>query len=238
MIKEALEYLHGLARPPLVEIGERRYSTSGLTPVKEPVPDAIQLRTLTGLVDYLRENIDELSLCRHLLCVQSEKAVVLVSEIFDHFEQRKVHIAAQADVPDQRFGRFMPHEEFMIWIQTHFVQDEVTAAVQRMVGNITESATARTCDDGVTQETTARRGIAGVENVAVPNPVELAPRRAFAEIEQPASKFVLRIRRGGGAVATVEAALFEADGGAWRNEAIKRVAEYLRAAGVAPKVIA
>ncbi len=44
------------------------------------------------------------------------------------------------------------------------------------------------------------------------------------EVEQPESKFVFRMRKG---VDGPEAALFEADGGAWKIEAMKRIKEYL-----------
>ena len=56
--------------------------------------------------------------------------------------------------------------------------------------------------------------------------VRLSPYRTFREIEQPESQFLLRIRtddRG-----NAEVALFEADGGVWRNEARLRIAEYLK----------
>lgn len=56
----------------------------------------------------------------------------------------------------------------------------------------------------------------------MPNPVYLAPYRTFAEIEQPVSKFVFRMESG------PKAALFEADGGAWKNEAILKIKEYLQ----------
>ena len=51
-------------------------------------------------------------------------------------------------------------------------------------------------------------------------------RRTFMEVEQPESAFVFRMRqneRDG-----VECAIFEADGGAWMNAAMKNVKEYLQ----------
>ncbi len=55
----------------------------------------------------------------------------------------------------------------------------------------------------------------------VPNPVILAPYRTFPEIEQVESKFIFRMQEG------PNAALYEADGGAWKNEAMRRIKEYL-----------
>jgi hypothetical protein len=68
---------------------------------------------------------------------------------------------------------------------------------------------------------TVKTGIAKIEDVFVPNPVVLAPYRTFPEIAQPESKFIFRMQTG------PTAALFEADGGAWRNEAMGRIKAWL-----------
>lgn len=80
-------------------------------------------------------------------------------------------------------------------------------------------------DDGVTQKATVKSGIASRSDAVVPNPVILQPYRTFTEVIQPASNFIFRMRenRGGG----VECAIFEADGGAWKNEAMKNIKDYL-----------
>ncbi|MNW60692.1 hypothetical protein D3C74_386970 [compost metagenome] len=70
---------------------------------------------------------------------------------------------------------------------------------------------------GMTQSVVAKTGVATVEDVKVPNPVLLAPYRTFVEVEQPESSFVFRMKDG------PSAALFEADGGAWRNDVIANV---------------
>ena len=46
--------------------------------------------------------------------------------------------------------------------------------------------------------------------------------RTFSEIEQPESNFVLRVDR------DANIALFEADGGAWKNAAVARIRDYLK----------
>lgn len=51
-------------------------------------------------------------------------------------------------------------------------------------------------DDGFTQKATVRSGIQVVDEVRVPNPVNLAPWRTFGEIEQPTSPFLLRLAKG------------------------------------------
>jgi len=51
-------------------------------------------------------------------------------------------------------------------------------------------------------------GVAAVENINLPNTVTLKPFRTFAEVSQPESEFVLRLKEGN------RVGLFEADGGA------------------------
>ena len=68
-----------------------------------------------------------------------------------------------------------------------------------------------------------------VAEVQVPNPVELKPYRTFFEIEQPSSSFVFRMKSGGkGHEDGPMCSLHEADGGAWRLDAIEEVKHFLR----------
>ncbi|OSA97223.1 hypothetical protein B2H85_16310, partial [Clostridium botulinum] len=52
--------------------------------------------------------------------------------------------------------------------------------------------------------------------------VALAPYRTFPEVQQPTSKFIFRMQQG------PKAAIFEADGGAWRNQAMQSIKAYLQ----------
>lgn len=115
-------------------------------------------------------------------------------------------------------------EEFVVALQSQFVQDDSTAALLKLVGNVTDGVVKTFEDDGATQKVTAKAGIARVHEIPVPNPVVLAPFRTFVELDQPASKFIFRMRSG---VREPTCALFEADGGAWRNEAILRISSWL-----------
>jgi hypothetical protein len=83
-------------------------------------------------------------------------------------------------------------------------------------------------DDGITQEVQVRRGLSGVlkDKVALKPIVRLSPYRTFREVEQPQSEFLLRVRLNNSDVPT--AALFEADGGAWINQATETVVQYIQ----------
>ncbi len=90
------------------------------------------------------------------------------------------------------------------------------------MGNVSEDNIRQTGDDGVSQAVTINQGIATKADVRVPNPVDLAPYRTFLEVEQPTSQFIFRMKDG------PRGAIFEADGGAWRNQAIVNIREYLK----------
>lgn len=75
-------------------------------------------------------------------------------------------------------------------------------------------------DDGISQTVAAKTGIATVSNVTLPPIIKLAPYRTFVEVEQPEGEFLLRLQNG------PKAALFEADGGAWKIQARKNIKNY------------
>jgi hypothetical protein len=141
------------------------------------------------------------------------------------FKQRATYIRASASPVKFPFGQFMDVESFIIRMQSMFVQDETTATILKIVGNVGDGVIRNFADDGVTQQATVKTGVSRVDNIPVPNPVELAPYRTFLEIEQPKSRFVFRMISG---AESPVCALFEADGGAWINEAIIRIREWLK----------
>lgn len=161
-----------------------------------------------------------------LLHVAGYNEVHLVGGLTERWFERACYAKAliESSISSTFFGKFIGLEEFIIGIQSKFVQDENTAAILKIVGNITDSTVTTFADDGVTQQVTAKTGIAKVENVALPNPVTLRPYRTFLELEQPASQFVFRMRQG---VESPSAGLFEADGGMWKHEAMQKIKAWL-----------
>jgi len=120
----------------------------------------------------------------------------------------------------------MDIEKFIISLQSMFVQTDASAEILRIIGNLKDGTVKSLADDGVSQSVTTKTGVATVGEVVVPNPVALQPFRTFPEIEQPESLFVFRLMSGG-ENAKPSAALFEADGGGWKNEAIQKIKTWL-----------
>lgn len=224
MLKTAIEKILELSEVKTFKVGDRDYSNKPIAPIKEPMAETVALGTLTGLVDYLKANVDKINPENHLIHIESYQSVILMSGCARPFRQREKLIHAAADNPKFPFGQFMDVENFIIRLQSQFVQTEQSAAILKVVGNITDSAVKQFSDDGVTQQVTAKAGVSRVAEIPVPNPVVLAPFRTFMEIKQPESKFVFRMRSGDPAPTC---AIFEADGGAWKNEAVKWIKDWL-----------
>ncbi|KAA8676181.1 hypothetical protein [Clostridium sp. HV4-5-A1G] len=219
--KEALEYLVGLGQTEVLEIDGKKFTTNQVYKVKEPTPAAITVTTLTALVDYIKSGIDSKYSGQNLIHVVSPERVEFYSELRED-KDRENYISVKALLPNNiYFNGFTDPEEFNIMLQSSFIDNKDRALLLKVVGNIKDSAVKQVGDDGVSQAATIKTGVASVNNVVVPNPVVLAPYRTFPEIEQPESKFIFRMQSG------PAAALFEADGGAWRNEAMGRIKKYL-----------
>lgn len=227
MLQVALQYLfEKVAKPEIIPINGKNYTTMSVQPVKESEPASIPTGTLTGLVNYITFNPDKLDPGTLFLNVTAHNNVVLRGAIRGDFNQRFAYLTAH--LPEESpfpWGRFQDIEEFIIAIQSRFVQDESTQSILQFVSSIKDEHVKTSQDDGISQTVTAKVGIARVAEVTVPNPVVLQPYRTFPEIEQPKSKFVFRMRSG---TDLPTCALFEGDGGRWKVDAIFSIREYLQ----------
>lgn len=224
MIKAAIEKLLSLAEVKTFKNldgdDERVYTTAHLHPLLAPIPAPLFSPTLTSLADYaMYEDYN------YFLHIESHRKVSLVSELYGPHKQRCNYFVAIHDSKDFPYGQFIDLENFIVAMQTFFIQDESTAAILRIVGNVSHESKMDVIDNGYTQVVTAKTGIARVGNVEVPNPVTLRPYRTFLEVEnQPAGLFVFRMRRSEN---RIECAIFEADAGLWKLEAIKEIRKWL-----------
>ena len=96
--------------------------------------------------------------------------------------------------------------------------------ILKFAGTMESGTVAEYGDDGISQKATVKTGIASKSDAIVPNPVKLRPYRTFVEVEQPVSDFVFRVQDNGRGISC---AIFEADGGAWKNAAMKNIKNYL-----------
>lgn len=230
--KEALEYAANLAltgqEKRIVTTstvdGDRTFTINGDGDVNEFRPNdgarnALKVHTLDALIEYVLhvKERQEAPLIVHV----ANEGTVFVKGNLTKYGERETLLVAEAIHPEFHYGRFLDQEEFNIALQSQFHDNADRAVLLQFIGNIKQEATKVSVDDGITQTATVKTGVASVDNVIVPNPVYLEPWRSFPEVVPAASDFVFRVAEG------PSAALFEADGGAWRNEQIKNIADYL-----------
>lgn len=223
MIKQALEYIVGLKEPVITDIGGDTYSDKPLNRINYiPYAKTIEMCTLTSLVDYIKANIDTMN-DKMIIHVVSPTSVELYSQL-DSDRKREYLVEVNAQLPDFRFGDYMGHESFCIALQSKFIQNDDRDLVLKFAGTVEDGTVAEYGDDGVTQKATVKTGLASKGDAIIPNPVKLRPYRTFLEVEQPESAFIFRMKSEHG----VQCAIFEADGGAWKNTAMKKIKEYLQ----------
>ena len=232
MIKEALQYIIGLQQPRVEEIKGKHYYFYNGSPIllgECRTCDALEISTLTSLVEYIKGRLaDDFAAAgavpKMIVHVKSETEVRLVSAFNGDMDRWEI-ATVKARLPEIQLNRFMDQENFIIQMQSMFIETPDKAIVMQVAGNVEDKTVANYGDDGVTQKATIKSGLSGMEDVLVPNPVKLRPFRTFHEIDQPEIAFVFRMRNGSNGVSC---ALFEADGGAWKFDAVHSIAEYLK----------
>lgn len=218
----------------IVNVGGHDYTAAKLTPViYNPKPAELTVHNLRGFCGFINNDIDKLISGKpHLIIVNGPKSVDLMSAV-DDIEQRRtilVHAEINRALKEFPFGEFLDQEEFAIAFRSLFVPgkkddfDYVLSYASKLVGGTQIDGD----DDGITQKVTVRRGLSGAlkDREELKPIVKLTPYRTFREAKQPESEFLLRVRLDKNEAPTV--ALFEADGGAWINQATENVVEYIQ----------
>lgn len=225
-LKEALQYITKLEEesmePKILEIGGDTYCNKNLVRCHRfPMADRLGVNTLTALVDYIKGKPEELRESM-ILHVVSPVYVRLYSGLIDERDREEL-MKADAVVNEFRFNEYYDQERFLIKLQANFLETPDLLTIMQVAGNIKSGTTANYSDDGVSQKTTVKMGVE-LNDVIVPNPVRLRPYRTFAEIEQPESSYVFRIKDTERGPAFK---LVEADGGLWKNGTMQKIKEYL-----------
>lgn len=230
MIKEALQYIVGISETQQLEIDGRKYSDKPLHAVKEPLPSAVTINTLTGVADYLLQNPDNLDLNKIVVHVESPSSVKVFSRLRFTWQDRAPFLAANFAANPFPCDRYHDVEKFIIYLQTYFVPTEDTDKLIKLVSFIHHEGGVTVTDDGKSQTVATKTGIARMGHVDIPNPVRLRPYRTFLELEQPEASFLLRVKMDNGP----QCALYDCDGGLWQLAAMANIKTWL--SGQAPAI--
>ncbi|OHX28345.1 hypothetical protein Javan273_0037 [Streptococcus phage Javan273] len=227
-IKEALEYVVELndynEKIVTDKDGKEFYDRNKhglveLNPKKRP--KTLNLNTLNSMIDYLKSNMNMIDSKRLMVVVESPTQVIVLEQD-DEELNRNVLVTVEAIIPRNQFGSYEAASDFNIILQSKFVDSDNRATVIEFASALKVESGSEIIDDGISQTATIKQGVASLAKAKAPNPVTLRPYRTFTEVEQPASQFIFRINQ------RAEMALFEADGGKWRLDAINNIANYLK----------
>lgn len=227
MLEKAINRIVELAKPNIVKHGNDEYSDKKLYRIHNDLLAApLELSTLSSLIEYIKRSNENQNGNEYIVHVVSPTRVDLISTL-NMDRERETLVTVRAEVPRINFDNWMENEKMLIAVQSQFVDDPETdrAAVLKFAGTVTSGSIKEYGDDGVTQKATVKHGVTSKVEGIVPSPCRLRPYRTFIEVEQPASEFIFRMREGSSD--TVLCALFEADGGMWKNEARRNIREYL-----------
>lgn len=221
MDRTAIERIEELCEPHIIGEYGYEYCDKELKVVKTPKAETIRLHTLSGLVQVLRKEHINFNV-PVIVNVDCEEYVRVYSAIDNVDRGREIPYDVAAEIIEIPFNRRLDYETMMITLKSKFVETTELLELVKLLGTITEENSATASDDGFSQSVVVRKGIAMKEGKVVKPIVKLKPYRTFNEVEQPESEFLVRLSDG------AQVALYEADGGAWKLQARRNVADYLK----------
>lgn len=231
MLKEAIEKIISLGEPVIrTEEDGRLYSDKPLREVQSPLVVPIQVQTLSGFRDLYK--LHDQAEQPGIIQIQDYSSVWLMAKKVDEWKRRPAFVHAQlpSDAPKFRFGTWLDPEEFVIGLMTLFEEASYSAGdhrkVVKLINSLASEAVTISSDDGFSQSVVTKQGMVTKSEEKVTPRVSLSPFRTFREVSQPSSDFILRLRSRQGQMPSC--ALFEADGGEWKNNAMRYIREYFQ----------
>lgn len=195
----------------------------------DPRPAALSLSTLTGLRDYLNANVEKVELGKVIAHV-NDYANVTVETAFEGETKKRTHVLSAKLDPNLKtfqFGQWMNTDDFILAARTLFQGNGAMDELVKYASLVSVEDSVNLQDDGVSTTMRVKKSVtSGVTNeVTSTGFYTLIPFRTFREIEQIESLFLFRMKLVEGKGAQV--ALFEADGGSWRLEAVSRIKDWI-----------
>ena len=219
MLAKMIDKIVSLKQTQTFEVGGQTYTDGHLTRIPPHVdrPECITVSGLDGICKLIRTEMEKVGVTI-LVQAKSYKTVEVMTTYLPDFSRNALY-RAEADVPGLRTG-FRDRETALIELRSLFIPNEGTAYLLDLLSRITDEKSVSSKDNGVTQVVEARQGVALNAVVEVKPRILLRPFRTFLEVEQPESEFLLRVDADKGI------GFFEADGGVWRLEAKRNIADY------------
>jgi hypothetical protein len=192
-------------------------------------PEALEFYTLAAFADYLKAEAEGGETGRPFVHVATPTRVDAISKLFgedEHLRRNPARaVCKSAAMHGFAFNSAVTLEMLAIALQTCFEPGRGHVnGLRQFCASVRSSSEIGVADDGVSQQISAKSGVAAVLPTPVVNPWSLAPWRTFSEIPQPESPFILRFIKGD----EPRAGLFETGDARWQVEAVQAIATKLR----------
>jgi len=221
MIQQALEYLVGLTQNKTYNIDGYNYSDRDLVLIKEdkPAPKSITVSTISSVAALIRREEKHFVLPTFVEVLSPRELVVYSTYDTEGEYNRHEYYRAKCNAPMFSPG-WNEREDIIIKLMSLFDKTADLDYVLDLISKITQNSSIETADNGITQKVTAREGVELKNTTTIKPIISLKPYRTFLEVEQPESKFLLRVGE------RLKVGLLEADGGKWTLDAKKNIADY------------
>lgn len=205
------------------EIDGNTYTNSPLQIVRhKDTANTLRFNDLSSIVPIIKNELKQFELPIYIVVNDYNDIEVITS--LDGEKDRERPYRVTCDNSPFRFGNMYDYEDFVIALRSMFVQNAESEDLLKLLKTITNSNSIEVEDDGITQKVTASKGVLTASATKAAPIRRLAPYRTFTEIEQPTSEFLFRIRNNN------TFSLFEADGGAWKRQAIENIKAFYASA--------
>ena len=226
MLKEAIEKIAGMATPQLYEIENRTFMI-GPNGAEELRPEldgvsTITLYSLDSLVKMVKTELGRAYDSPLFIQIPSHmKVIAFTSPDADiRCLRTKPYEASATDVPGWEAETLMGFEQAMIALRTRFQATPDAEYALKLLSDITTGSKVTYNDNGIATSVVTQSGVALQKNASIRPIVSLRPYRTFQEVEQPESKFLIRVTERG-------IKFVEADGGMWKLAARQAIKGWL-----------
>lgn len=220
MLKEALQYLVSLKDNKTYTINGDTYSDRELHRIEPHVdrPSRVDVNGLDSIVKLVHAELDMEDSQPVFIRVCGPREVLVFSSLDDTMGRDTLYSAA-CDAPKWNPG-WNDQESAIIQLRSMFIPTADVDYLLDLISSISKEDGVQSDDNGVSQNVTARTGVALKHVVTVKPRVSLRPFRTFMEVEQPESEFILRLDN------NAQVGLLEADGGVWKMKAKENIRAY------------
>lgn len=226
MLRAAIEKILEIATPAIIERDGEHFIATHDGEFKQirkelDFPATLSLNSLDALIKLVKTEASGAEFPLYVTVPSHMKVLCFGRPNIDlRFHRQEYYEVHATDVPGWGDSVKLPFDQAAVALQTRFQESVDRDYALRLLSQITTGAKVTYNDTGIATNVVTSKGVALQENSVIRPLVKLRPYRTFQEVEQPEGLFLIRIDERG-------ITFTEADGGMWKLNARKTIADYL-----------